>query len=157
MNNNDELAPLMTLAEFRETNRGAAGMVLTEAESNQRHEAIAAYFDAFIYQPGESYSARLDKATEYGNYQIARQRGWAHYTDPRRVRSLQPAMRAVLERKQAAHRDACDEIRSRGFAPVDCAFCGVGPFILVPERIFPDICIDCAGYLMRTVAKTVAS
>lgn len=70
----------MTFAEFKELNRGANGMVLSRAESEQRAAARIAYKAAFGCRIGSdaAYLTLADQASEYANYQIARQRGWAH-------------------------------------------------------------------------------
>ncbi len=68
----------MTFSDFKTVNRGATGMVLTENERRQRVQAMEAYRQAF----GPTLNRQtFDKAIEYANYQIARQRGWAHLHD----------------------------------------------------------------------------
>lgn len=37
------------------------------------------------------------------------------------------------------------EMRERGLLTTFCTCCGVGPFIRVPERANPRLCIDCAA------------
>lgn len=66
----------MTFVEFKAINGGAHGMVLNKTEQAQRTAATNAYLDAL--PKTDSRILRWDKAIEYANFQIARQRGWAH-------------------------------------------------------------------------------
>jgi hypothetical protein len=66
------------LDEFKASNGGANGMILNRAEERQRRDAGDAYSAAFPLSPGTSYRKWADAANQYGSYQIALQRGWAH-------------------------------------------------------------------------------
>lgn len=75
----------MTFEEFKTINRGANGMALDPIERIQRAMASAAYLDAFPFRNGQSYIQYRDSATQYANYQVANQRGWAHMDDMVRI------------------------------------------------------------------------
>lgn len=75
---------ITNLSTFQASHRGGNGMILNGSEQRQRRDAGDAYSVAFPLRLGSSYRKWADAANQYGSYQVALQRGWAHLT-PRPV------------------------------------------------------------------------
>ena len=54
------------------------------------------------------------------------------------------SLQRVKYRVAANAYEQAAELRERGYVPQFCASCGVGPFIRVEARKYPDLCLDCA-------------